>query len=159
MALADDGVPDPAGGPVPRVLLETGSLEALGPAAGAVWRLAEPGRQLDANVVRLPPGRRVGTHIEPDLDVLLLVVAGGGTLVTSEGSLPLGEGSLTWLPHGSARGLVAGERGLSCLTVHRRRPGMTIRPAGSRAPDTGRSGGGDGADGEPGTGAVRPASG
>ncbi|WP_420877911.1 hypothetical protein [Streptomyces agglomeratus] len=114
-------------------------METLGPAStGAVWRLSEPGRQVDANVVRIPPERRVETHAEPDLDVLLLVVAGDGTLVTPEGSSPLGQGSLAWLPHGSTRGLAAGERGMSYLTVHRRRPGMRIQAAGSRDPGPGR---------------------
>ncbi|MFB7374113.1 cupin domain-containing protein [Streptomyces sp. NPDC056222] len=118
------------GGPVPRVLFETATLETLDPAtAGAVWRLAEPGRQVDANVVRIPPERAVDPHTETDLDVLLLVVAGDGTLVTSEETRPLSEGSLAWLPHGSTRGLVAGKRGMAYLTVHRRRPGMRIQPA------------------------------
>ncbi|MBT2439580.1 hypothetical protein J7E93_05475 [Streptomyces sp. ISL-36] len=130
----DGGSPEPAdGAQLPRVLFGTGALEALDPErAGAVWRLAEPGRQLDANVVRLPPLRRVDTHTEPDLDVLLLVVEGEGTLVTTEEPLALAEGTLTWLPHGSTRALVAGERGMSYLTVHRRRPGLRIRPAPSR---------------------------
>ncbi|MEU6883094.1 cupin domain-containing protein [Streptomyces sp. NPDC046712] len=123
------------GAPVPRVLFETATLETLDPAtAGAVWRLAEPGRQVDANVVRIPPERGVDPHTEPDLDVLLLVVAGEGTLVTSEGACPLSEGSLAWLPHGSTRGLVAGKRGMAYLTVHQRRPGMRIQPAASRDP-------------------------
>ncbi|MEU8352154.1 MULTISPECIES: hypothetical protein [Streptomyces] len=95
-------------------------------AAGALWKLAEPGRQLDANVVRLPPRQRVDTHAEPDLDVLFLVVAGDGTLDGSDGPHRLAEGRLIWLPHGSSRSLTAGEAGLSYLTVHRRRPGMRI---------------------------------
>jgi quercetin dioxygenase-like cupin family protein len=126
------------GAPVPRILFDTATLEALGPAStGAVWRLSEPGRQIDANIVRIPSEQRVDTHAEPDLDVLLLVVAGDGTLITPEGPHPLGEGSLAWLPHGSTRALEAGPRGMSYLTVHRRRPGMRIQPAGSRDRDSG----------------------
>ena len=34
-----------------------------------------------------------------------------------------------WLPHNSARSITAGRDGLTYLTVHRRRPGMQIRPA------------------------------
>ncbi|MFF4350351.1 cupin domain-containing protein [Streptomyces sp. NPDC001530] len=140
MNVEDSGCPAPDGGaPVPRALFDTQTLEALDWAsAGAVWRLAEPGRQLDANVVRIPPERRVDTHTEPDLDVLLLVVTGDGILVTSDGPLPLSAGTLTWLPHGSTRALVAGERGMSYLTVHQRRPGMQIQPVGSRDPAPGR---------------------
>ncbi|MEU0744490.1 hypothetical protein [Streptomyces sp. NPDC006134] len=117
---ADDGVP--------RVLCDAGEVVAGGSArAGALWRLAEPGRQLDANVVRIPPKGRVDTHTEPDLDVLLLVVGGSGTLDGAPDPQPLAPGSLVWLPHGSARGLGAGEDGLAYLTVHRRRPGLRIR--------------------------------
>lgn len=101
--------------------------------AGALWKLAESGRQLDANVVHLPPGRGVDPHAEPLLDVLLLVVGGDGTLATADGPRHLTEGTLLWLPHGSRRGLTAGEHGLYYLTVHRRRPGMQI---GRRTPET-----------------------
>jgi quercetin dioxygenase-like cupin family protein len=134
VTVADGDSSNAAGAaPAPRILFDVGTLEALGPeSTGAVWRLSESGRQLDANVVRITPGQRVETHAEPDLDVLLLVVAGDGTLTTPEGSSSLGEGSLAWLPRGSTRGLEAGERGMSYLTVHRRRPGMRIQPAGRR---------------------------
>jgi quercetin dioxygenase-like cupin family protein len=104
--------------------------------SGALWKLAESGRQLDANLVHLPAGRGVHTHTEPELDVLLLVVAGAGTLETPEGAKALAQGSLVWLPCGSVRSITAHSEGLSYLTVHRRRPGMQIR---SRPPWDGAS--------------------
>lgn len=100
---------------------------------GVVWRLTETGRQLDANVLNLPAGQTIGSHAEPDLDVLVVVVAGSGTLTTSGGPLPLTPGALVWLPHGSTRSLAAGIHGLAYLTVHRRRPGIQIR-SGPNAP-------------------------
>lgn len=112
-----------------RPLCDVRALAGLDPApAGALWKLAEPGRQLDANLVHLPAGERVEAHAEPDLDVLLLVVAGGGALETPEGTERLADGALFWLPRGSTRAVAAGPDGLSYLTVHRRRPGMQIRP-------------------------------
>jgi mannose-6-phosphate isomerase-like protein (cupin superfamily) len=102
---------------------------------GVVWRLEEVGRQLDANVLNLPAGQTIGTHVEPDLDVLLVIVAGSGTMVTEAGLLTLGPGELVWLPHGSVRSLAAGAEGLAYLTVHRRRPGMQIRSSGQAAAD------------------------
>ncbi|MFD7812187.1 cupin domain-containing protein [Streptomyces sp. NPDC059785] len=161
MTAADSGTPEPAGdpggepagdpgSPVARTLCDITTLvdgsapadgaepvDGAGEPTGALWRLAEPGRQLDANVVRIPPAGRVDVHTEPDLDVLLLVVAGSGTLLgPGDGPLPLRPGSLNWLPHGAARGLHAGPDGLHCLTVHRRRPGMRVQP---RPPDTVRT--------------------
>jgi quercetin dioxygenase-like cupin family protein len=123
--------------PVASLLGETGAL--LGEigatdASGVLWKLTESGRQLDANVVHLPADTRVGTHSEPDLDVLLLVLAGGGVLGTGTEDKPqkLAAGMLMWLPRGSTRSITAGPGALSYLTVHRRRPGMQIRPAAPR---------------------------
>lgn len=97
--------------------------------AGVVWRLAEPGRQLDANVLHLGADQVVETHTESDLDVLLVVVSGTGTLEGADGPLALAAGTMLWLPRGSTRRLRAGGVGLGYLTVHRRRPGMQIKPA------------------------------
>lgn len=99
------------------------------PETGVFWRLAESGRQLDANLVHLVPRQRVGSHVEPDLDVLLAVVSGTGSLATDNGSLPLTAGLLAWLPRGATRGIAAGDAGLAYLTVHTRRPGMQISHA------------------------------
>ena len=49
-------------------------------------------------------------------------------LEKSDGTIQLTGGVLCLLPHGSSRRLVAGADGLTYLTVHRRRPGMQIRP-------------------------------
>ncbi|MFS8199417.1 cupin domain-containing protein [Streptomyces sp. CWNU-52B] len=127
---ADGAVPSPgsAAAPTPSRLCDVHALGGADPAkAGAVWKLTESGRQLDANLVQLPAHQCVGTHAEPDLDVLLLVVSGHGTLGTGDGTEPLTGGVLFWLPHGSTRRITAGADGLSYLTVHRRRPGMQIR--------------------------------
>ncbi|MFE2051090.1 hypothetical protein [Streptomyces sp. NPDC059459] len=131
MAAQDRESPVPAApAPSPRVLCDLADLLPPGEdlSAGALWRLAEPGRQLDANVVRIPAAGRVDTHTEPDLDVLLLVLDGEGALVGSEGRRPLRAGALAWLPRGSTRAVHAGPHGMTYLTVHRRRPGMRIQP-------------------------------
>lgn len=97
---------------------------------GALWHLTEQGRELDANVVRLPAGAGVGEHQEDVLDVLLVVLTGAGSLRTGAGdTLDLAPTTVIWLPRTSRRALEAGPEGLTYLTVHRRRPGLTIRPA------------------------------
>jgi quercetin dioxygenase-like cupin family protein len=114
---------------VPRILCDARAVTASPVGAdGALWKLAEPGRQLDANIVHLPPGQHVDTHAEPDLDILLLVLTGDGTLTAAADALRLACGTLLWLPRGSRRSLAVGDGGMSYLTVHRRRPGMQIRP-------------------------------
>ncbi|MEV0489042.1 hypothetical protein [Streptomyces atratus] len=96
---------------------------------GALWRLAEQGRELDANLVRLPPGAEVGEHQEDILDVLLVVLVGGGRVLTGTETLELTPTTVVWLPRTSRRALAAGPDGLAYLTVHRRRPGLTIKPS------------------------------
>lgn len=119
----------PADHPVPRVLCDLSALDTGEGIAGAAWRLAEPDRQLDANVVSLPAGHHIGDHAEPDLDVLVLVLGGGGTLTGRDATpVDLVPGRLLWLPHGSSRAITAGPDGLRYLTAHRRRPGLMIKP-------------------------------
>ncbi|MER6104175.1 hypothetical protein ABT115_18060 [Streptomyces sp. NPDC001832] len=130
---------------VPRVLAVLDDLltAAAHDARGALWQLAEQGRELDANLVRLPPGAEVGEHQEDVLDVLLVVVAGSGRVVAGGGELDLTPTTVVWLPRTSRRALAAGPDGLAYVTVHRRRPGLTIKPpaASSVAPSAAYEGG------------------
>ncbi|MQS16794.1 hypothetical protein F7Q99_32550 [Streptomyces kaniharaensis] len=128
----------PTSGPGVLARLETLVREAPADRSGALWRLAEAGRQLDANVIRLLPNAAVAEHVEPDLDVLIHVLGGSGRLETDSIPQDLAPGCTAWLPHGAQRSLSAGPTGLLYLTVHRRRPGLAIRsapvgPAGSEA--------------------------
>ncbi|MFE7558456.1 hypothetical protein [Kitasatospora sp. NPDC057500] len=110
------------------VVLDELLREAAADRAGALWRLTGAERQLDANVVRLRPEASVAEHVEADLDVLVLGLAGQGTLRCGGVAHPLEPGVLRLVPHGAARGVVAGPQGVVYLTVHRRRPGMAVRP-------------------------------
>jgi quercetin dioxygenase-like cupin family protein len=94
---------------------------------GVAWKLTEAGRQLDANLLRLVPGQTIDTHTEPDLDVLIVIIAGSGALTSGGETLLCAPGELVWLPRGCTRNLTAGPGGLAYLTVHQRRPGMRIR--------------------------------
>jgi quercetin dioxygenase-like cupin family protein len=98
------------------------------------WRLTDPGRQLDANLVRLNPEHHIGEHVEPDLDVLLVAVEGDGVVHLDSGDQRLVPGAVVWLPRGSRRSVRAGAGGLAYLTSHQRRPGMKITapPPGTR---------------------------
>ncbi|MFJ2443494.1 hypothetical protein ACIOWG_24240 [Streptomyces sp. NPDC087658] len=132
------------------VTLDERLAQAAAEQQGALWRLAEPGRGLDANVVRLAPGNGVAEHSDDVLDVLLVVLDGHGRLSTPAGSEPLTPHSVVWLPRTSRRALTAGERGLVYLTAHRRRPGLSVAgvlsgrngtPSGAWANGGGESGG------------------
>ncbi|AZM92526.1 MULTISPECIES: hypothetical protein [Streptomyces] len=103
--------------------------EAPADATGALWRLTGTGRGLDANLIRLRPGTVIAEHAEPALDVLLVVVEGGGRLDTEDGPHRLRPHTACWLARGARRSLTAGPQGLAYLTVHTRRPGLGIGTA------------------------------
>ncbi len=118
-----------SGARAPRILASTGDLGAAADpeARGAIWRLEEAERHLDANVIALPPGERIEAHAGPDEDVLWHVVAGSGTLATDDGELELLlPGAIVWLPRRSTRAVTPGPEGLRYLSVHRRKPGLGI---------------------------------
>ncbi len=129
--------PSPEVPAVPVVLADVGTATTDLPAAepGAAWRLAQEPRDLDANLVRLPAGGRNEPFDGPGLDVLVHVVAGDGTLHTADGDLAIRAGQLLWLPKHSRRGFTAGKAGLAWLTVHHRKPGLSIgRHGGAPTP-------------------------
>jgi uncharacterized protein (DUF2249 family)/quercetin dioxygenase-like cupin family protein len=113
--------------PLPRVLCNTAlqASEDLG-AAGAAWSLQMRERDLDSNVIRLPPDGTIDAHTGPDVDVLVHVISGSGLLGTERGDVVLEAAALVWLPRRSLRQFTAGPEGLSYLTVHQRRQALTI---------------------------------
>ncbi|MET9700866.1 hypothetical protein ABZY31_28680 [Streptomyces sp. NPDC006529] len=115
--------------------------------AGVLWRLAENPRGLDANLVRLRPGAVIADHTDPVLDVLLIVLEGGGVLDTPDGRSAVGARSVLWLPRHARRSLGAGPAGMLYVTAHVRRPGLAI----TAAPGTAGTGGADSSDSAAGT--------
>lgn len=122
---------------LPRVLVDTATLTADTTAAdvtGAAWKLQARERDLDSNVIALPPGGTIDAHTGPDLDVLIHVLAGSGRLATEVGEIDLAPGLLLWLPRRSRRAFEASDQGLRYLTVHQRRQALALgasRPGAS----------------------------
>jgi len=115
--------------PLPRILADAAAVSASpGDAAGAVWKLQMRERDLDSNIIALPPGTTIGAHTGPDVDVLIYVLAGSGQLGTEldAQAAELRGGSLIWLPRRSRRQFTAGPEGLRYLTVHQRRQALTL---------------------------------
>ena len=95
--------------------------------AGVLWSSTT---QLQTDVVAHAPGSRVDEHVEPALDVLLVVVAGGGRRTRSQPGRPplddaLSAPAVVLLPAGTRRSLLAGPDGLVLVTAHRVRPPFT----------------------------------
>ena len=81
---------------LPRVLHDAHSIitDHLTQPTGVVWRLDEIQRQLDANVLNLAAGQTIGVHADPDLDVLLVILGGSGSMTSDAEPLQLAPGKV-----------------------------------------------------------------
>jgi quercetin dioxygenase-like cupin family protein len=92
---------------------------------GVQWTLP-PSADLNVNLVHLEPGATIDEHVAAEVDVVVVVLAGSGTLVSRDRWFDLRIHVLVHLPAGVPRALHARESGLTYLTVHRRRGGLQI---------------------------------
>ncbi|HKP09587.1 MAG TPA: cupin domain-containing protein [Gaiella sp.] len=96
------------------------SVEGRGPA----WGTAS--KELNATLLVWREGEGQPEHVNEERDVALVVLAGGGTLVVDGDEHAVREGMLAIVPRGATRSVVAGADGLRCLSLHRRRGGLSI---------------------------------
>jgi quercetin dioxygenase-like cupin family protein len=109
---------------------QTGTVTDLGalPTSGgdgAVWSLPHGG-DLDANLVRIGPDAAIGEHRNDEVDVLIYVQSGSGELIADGQVQPLSGQHIALIPRGSRRSIRAGNRGLTYLSIHRGRNGLTL---------------------------------
>jgi quercetin dioxygenase-like cupin family protein len=93
--------------------------------AGVVWSLPHGG-DLDANLVHLDPGGVIGSHVNDDVDVVISVIAGAGELVVDGATHVLRGDVLAMIPKGGRRQVRADAKGLTYLSIHRRRDPLGI---------------------------------
>lgn len=87
---------------------------------GVIWSLQGSG-DLNANLVRFDAGGGVGEHVNEEVDVLFVGVAGSGLVRVDGEEHPLSAGTLVFAPRGVGRSTQAVGEGFAYLTVHRRR--------------------------------------
>jgi quercetin dioxygenase-like cupin family protein len=93
--------------------------------AGVIWALEESG-DLNANLVRFDAGGGVEEHVNDEVDVLFVGVAGSGTVRVDGEEHALSAGKLVFVPRGARRSTGASSDGFAYLTVHRRRGPLRI---------------------------------
>lgn len=98
--------------------------------AGAIWSHAST--DLNLNLVRLAPGEAVAEHVNNEVDVVVIAVAGSGVITLAGHEVPLAAGGLVVLPKGTARALRADEADFVYITCHRRRAGLMPKRAPKR---------------------------
>ena len=96
---------------------------ADGDGIGTLWAVASA--DLNATLLAWPPGGEVAAHRNDERDVLLIVIAGDGTLHVDQRLIELHAHRGVIVPKGTPRAICAGPRGLRYLSIHLRRSGLT----------------------------------
>jgi quercetin dioxygenase-like cupin family protein len=94
-------------------------------APGAVW--THQSEDLNANLVVFRAGEGVDAHVNAEVDVLLLGIAGAGVIEVDGVSHDLHPGQALIIPKGARRGARARRDRFAYLTCHRRRAGLWPR--------------------------------
>ncbi len=107
-----------------KVVDDLSQVSLLGP-SGAVWGLDSP--QLNANLVVIAPGEGIAEHVNGELDVLMFVTGGSGTVVIDGVTHEIRTDSVLLIPRGATRSVRSDDR-LAYLTVHHRRVSDHVGP-------------------------------
>ena len=103
----------------------TGIVDLMaGDGRGPLW--GEATGDLNLTLLSWPKGQGPSEHVNDELDVAYVVVAGSGTLVVDGSASELRTGQAVVVPRGANRGFRAGPGGIRYLSVHRRRGGLRI---------------------------------
>ena len=93
---------------------------------GAIWSIPHGG-DLDANLVRLAAGSSIGEHRNDEVDVLLVMRSGDGRVSINGAAGAIGSSHVVLIPRGAIRSVAAGPEGMTYLSIHRRRGGISIQ--------------------------------
>lgn len=119
------------------------TLAAASDRSGVIWTGGET--DLNVNLVRFGPLDGVAAHTNDEVEILVVGVAGAGSVEVDGRCHPLGPGVALVIPRGARRATTAGAAGLAYLTCHRRRAGLW--PTGLPRPGTREAAAGGRADG------------
>lgn len=106
--------------PAPVELLD---LEGKGP----LWGTETD--DLNATLLDWPAGGGTAEHVNEERDVLLVVLAGSATVTLDGEDLSVASGEAIVVEKGRRRRITAGPEGVRYLSVHVRRPKLSISPA------------------------------
>ncbi|GIV95955.1 MAG: hypothetical protein KatS3mg057_0612 [Herpetosiphonaceae bacterium] len=104
------------------IIIEPLDLLASATADGAIW--SHSSEQLNINLVRLSPGEGIALHINSEVDVWCVVVAGEGRLTLGDEEHHISAGQACLIPRGIPRSIQALRSPLAYLSCHRRRAGL-----------------------------------
>ncbi|HEY1776234.1 MAG TPA: MarR family transcriptional regulator [Solirubrobacteraceae bacterium] len=91
---------------------------------GPLWGIAS--NDLNATLLSWAAGDGVAEHTNDELDVLLVVTAGGGTVTVDGRAHRVRPQDALLIKRGARRGIRAARGGMRYLSIHRRRAGLQI---------------------------------
>ena len=91
-------------------------------AIGPIWSLASA--DLNLNLLRFTAGDGVPEHVNAEVDVVGLVIAGTGVVEIDGRAEAVRSGCLFFMPKGARRAIRATSDDFAYLTCHRRRAGL-----------------------------------
>lgn len=97
-----------------------------GAGIGPLWGMASA--DLNATLLAWPAGHEVAEHVNAELDVFVVGLAGSGMVTVDAQSHALTAGGAILIERGARRGIRAGSGGLRYLSIHRRRGLLQIEP-------------------------------
>lgn len=97
-----------------------------GTGSGPLWGMASD--DLNATLLAWPPGEAVAEHVNAEVDVLVVVLAGSATVTIDGAPHAVAAPAALLVPRGARRAIRAGEDGVRYLSVHRRRGPLQIAP-------------------------------
>lgn len=106
-------------------MIDLQNIAAVAHNAGVVWSLTDSG-QLNVNLVRFGAGEGVGEHVNDEVDVVMVGVAGTGSVNVDDEKHDLSAGTLIFVPRGVRRSTRATSDDFAYLTVHQRRGPLRI---------------------------------
>jgi quercetin dioxygenase-like cupin family protein len=96
-------------------------LPALARSAGQRIAWAQQSDDLNVNLVSLAPWSQIDQHVNAAVDVLLIGVAGTGTVTVDAARHEVGPGQAILIPKGTARATASASDPFAYLTCHPRR--------------------------------------
>jgi quercetin dioxygenase-like cupin family protein len=94
--------------------------------SGPLWGMAS--EDLNATLLAWAEGEGVAEQVNEERDILVVVLAGAGTLRVAGADHELAAQRAAVIPKGERWSISAGPGGLRYLSIHRRREGLAIEP-------------------------------
>ncbi len=108
--------------PEPPQILTPAEVLARESGPGPVW--THTSADLNVNLLSFDQDQGVPAHVNDEVDVLLVVVAGEGVLELDGTPHPLHAGQACLIPKGTSRAIRSAGGPFAYLTCHRRRAGL-----------------------------------